>query len=150
MTHAFSVTLFLLVVLTLLGVHFTYAVTAEIIGTNQINHEKELAATTASGYLGNLYKWMLGIVGLASLFAMVYGGVLYIFSGAIESTAEAKRWITNALWGLLLAALSWVILYTINPELVKEFNIESIIKSRTPPATTPPATQSGEGSENRE
>ncbi|MDO8560896.1 MAG: hypothetical protein Q7R91_01635 [bacterium] len=84
--------------------------------------------TTATGYLDYLYTWMLGFVGIAALFAIVYGGVLYIFSGAIESTAEARRWITNAIIGLLIAGGSYVILRTINPDLVKKFDVQTIIQ----------------------
>lgn len=103
---------------------------------------EEQVAESPSTFLDNLYIWMLGFVGLAALFAIVYGGILYIFSGAIESTAEARRWITNAFWGLLIAALSFLILYTINPELVRKFDIESIIRRREPAQTAPaPATQ---------
>lgn len=120
------ITFFFIAIAILLGADFVYAVTVEIAGQNEAV-QQQLAAATASDYLSNLYVWMLGIVGLASLFALIYGGVLYIFSGAIESTSEAKRWMTNALWGLLLAATSWLILNTINPELVKKFGIGEII-----------------------
>ena len=84
----------------------------------------------ANLYLEALYRWLLGLVGLAALFAFVYGGILYIFSGAIASTAEAKRWITNGVLGLVIAGISYLILYTINPNLVRTFNIQTIINSR--------------------
>lgn len=133
MHKIFRTTFFLVAALILFSAIFTSAAEIEITGQRGSLPDRGLAAaTTASGYLDSLYIWMLGIVGLSSLFALVYGGVLYIFSGAIESTSEAKRWIKNALWGLLLAATSWLILNTINPELVKKFNIESIIQRYTP------------------
>jgi len=141
MLKTFLITFLLLFITIALGVNFVYAVTVEIKGTDAGSQERYLAQTSATGYIETLYAWMLGIVGLASLFALVYGGILYIFSGAIESTAEAKRWITNALWGLLLAAISWLILNTINPELVRKFSIDDIIKKYTPavpPAGPPP------------
>lgn len=131
MTHSLLTICLLFIAVAILSGNLTNAATVEVSGT--ANPELELAQTTATGYLENLYAWMLGIVGLASLFALVYGGVLYILSGTITSTEEAKRWMTNAIYGLLLAALSWVILYTINPELVKKFDIKTIIeKNRTP------------------
>ena len=40
--------------------------------------------------------------------------------GAKESErSEGKKQISGALWGLLLAFGAWLILYTINPELIK-------------------------------
>lgn len=82
---------------------------------------------TPSAYLDYLYAWLLGFIGLAALFAIVYGGVLYIFSGAIASTAEARRWITNAFIGLIIAGASYLILRTINPDLIRKFDIQYII-----------------------
>src|SRR3989338_8864793 len=56
-----------------------------------------------SDYLSGLYKGFLGFVGIAALFAIVYGGVLYMFSGAnLTKTEEAKRWIQNSFVGILL------------------------------------------------
>jgi len=37
---------------------------------------------------------------------------------AYSGKSEGKKKITNALLGLLLAGLSWVILYTINPKIL--------------------------------
>ena len=102
--------------------------TAEILRENPMR--QQLTAQTATFYFERLYIWLLGVVGLAALFAIVYGGVLYIFSGAIESTAEAKRWITNAIIGLVIAGGSYLLLYTINPDLVKKFDIQSIIEKK--------------------
>ena len=102
--------------------------TAEILRENPMR--QQLTAQTATFYFERLYIWLLGVVGLAALFAIVYGGVLYIFSGAIESTAEAKRWITNAIMGLVIAGGSYLLLYTINPDLVKKFDIQSIIEKK--------------------
>ncbi|OHA14214.1 MAG: hypothetical protein A3G49_03175 [Candidatus Sungbacteria bacterium RIFCSPLOWO2_12_FULL_41_11] len=79
-------------------------------------------ALSYSGYLDNLYQYLLGLVGIAALGAMVYGGVLYIVAaGNPSKLGEAKGWISNAIYGLLLAAFSYVLLYTINPDLVKGF-----------------------------
>ena len=79
-------------------------------------------ALSYSQYLDNLYEYLLGLVGIAALGAMVYGGVLYITAAANPSKlGEAKRWINNAIFGLLLAAFSYVLLYTINPDLVGSF-----------------------------
>jgi hypothetical protein len=47
------------------------------------------------------------------------GGYMYITSaGNSASTGKAKETITDAIIGLLLALTSWLLLYTINPDLV--------------------------------
>lgn len=65
-----------------------------------------------------IYVYGVGFVALAALIVFTVGGVRYIFAGD-KDPSEAKSWMKNAFWGLVLALTSWLILYTINPELVK-------------------------------
>lgn len=70
-------------------------------------------------YIKYLYVFALGIVGLTAFGAMVYGGIVYMSSAGNPSLqTEAKDRITNALLGLGLLLISWLILNTINPDLV--------------------------------
>lgn len=109
--------------------------------------EKTLAASY-SEWLTYLYEFLLGFTGIAALFAIVYGGVLYIGSaGNPQQISKAKTWIANAILGLLLAGSSWVILNTINPDLTKGpwikplndyiNNSSSAGTNSTPPPGTP-------------
>lgn len=92
-----------------------------------------LAQGSYSSYLDNLYQYLLGLVGIAALGAMVYGGVLYIVAaGNPSKLGEAKKWISNAIYGLLLAAFSYVLLYTINPDLVGGFTNLDLNKYLSP------------------
>ena len=72
---------------------------------------------------------MLGFVGIAALFAIVAGGVIYMFSGtSLTKVDSAKRWISNAIFGVILAAASILLLEIINPDLVTHgFNLDTII-----------------------
>jgi len=75
-------------------------------------------------YVRYLYFLGLAFIGAAALFALIYGGVMYITSDVITSKEEAKKWMLGAVTGLLLGFLSYLILFTINPDLVKwELNI---------------------------
>lgn len=74
-------------------------------------------------YLDWLYKVMLGSTGLLALIIIVAGGVMYIFAGASgnpQNTSKAKTMILSAIFGLLLALGSWIILNTINPDLLRK------------------------------
>lgn len=85
--------------------------------------------TNPSGYLNNLYKWLLGAVGISALFAFVMGGVLYMFSGTnLTKVEQAKGWIWNGLGGIVLAAISYLLLYTINPDLVGGFDLNKVVE----------------------
>ncbi len=73
---------------------------------------------TLEAYFKNLYR--LGIViatGLAVLMIM-WGGIEYITTDAMGGKEEAKERISSAIMGLLLALGSFVILRTIDPNLV--------------------------------
>lgn len=79
-------------------------------------------------YLSSLYKWFLGFVAIAALLGLVIGGVLYMFAGAnITKTEDARKWITNAIAGILIAAFSYLLLKTINPDLIQGFDIQTVI-----------------------
>lgn len=81
-----------------------------------------------SRYLDQIYGWFLAFVGISAMFAFVYGGVLYMFSGPnITKTELAFTWIRNGIYGLLLAALSILLLSTINPDLVGGFDLSRLI-----------------------
>ena len=71
-----------------------------------------------SGLTG-VYRLGLALVGLSALFMIVWGGLNYIWAG--ENTSQVQRGrerIRNALVGILIAATSYALLKTINPDLV--------------------------------
>ncbi|QQG44879.1 MAG: hypothetical protein HYW89_02595 [Candidatus Sungiibacteriota bacterium] len=75
--------------------------------------------------LSRIYVFGLGLVGLAALIMFILGGVLYLTAGDSQSqVGKAKSYMGNAVWGLVLALLSWLILFTINPNLVKKINLK--------------------------
>ncbi|MEE8131708.1 MAG: hypothetical protein V3T98_01560 [Candidatus Paceibacterota bacterium] len=77
-------------------------------------------ATEPAGLVSNIYIWALGVVGIIALGVMVYGAILYTVSaGNASKQQDAKAWITGAVWGLTLLLGAYLILYTINPDLVK-------------------------------
>jgi len=75
--------------------------------------------STLGGYLANIYTIGIGLAGVLAVLMIVIGGIQYIGSGMSPSgKSDAKDRIRNAIMGLLLALLSWIILNTINPTLV--------------------------------
>lgn len=75
--------------------------------------------------LSKLYVFGVGLVALSALVMFTLGGVRYMLSGDRDPT-EAKNWMKNAFWGLVLALTSWLILYTINPDLVKTLILQPL------------------------
>ncbi|MCK4635704.1 MAG: hypothetical protein KAT32_02475 [Candidatus Moranbacteria bacterium] len=70
-------------------------------------------------YISKLYIVALSAIGIASLLMLTIGGFFYLSSAGNQSTANtAKKIITDALLGLAVAFISYVILYTINPDIL--------------------------------
>ena len=77
------------------------------------------ASTPPGAFVRGFYQFALMIGGVLAFGAIVYGGVLYAASvGNPSKQSEGKEWIKSALLGLLLLAGAYLILYTINPNLV--------------------------------
>ena len=75
---------------------------------------------TPAGYIARIYQFSLMIAGLVAFGSIIFGAIQYILSaGSIVNQGEAKDRITQAIVGLLLLLGAYLILYTINPDLVK-------------------------------
>lgn len=94
--------------------------------------------TGPASYIHYLFIWGLGMVGLVALVAVAYGGFVYLVSGGSETTKSyAKEIIWGAIYGLLLLFCSYLILHTINPDLVK-LKLETTPVSLPSPPTAAP------------
>jgi hypothetical protein len=71
-------------------------------------------------YIGAVYKFGIWGVGISALLMITIGGYMYIASAAnVASIDKAKAVITDAIVGLSLALISYLLLYVINPNLVR-------------------------------
>ncbi len=65
------------------------------------------------------YQWALSIAGILAFGIIIFGGVKYMVSAGNPSMqGDAKEWIKAAILGVVLLACAYLILYTINPNLV--------------------------------
>lgn len=72
-----------------------------------------------SMYMIGLYNFLLSIVGIVAVMMLIFGGMRYITAmGSSSAISSAKDIVTSALLGLLLALISWVIVSTINPDIL--------------------------------
>lgn len=78
-------------------------------------------------YLKTIYSFGIAIAGALAVIMIVLAGIRYMLDEAFTSKAEAIKQIQAAFTGLLIALSSYVLLYTINPELVKlNFNLKPL------------------------
>ncbi len=69
-------------------------------------------------YLNLLLKLIFGLAGVLALIRIVMGGIEYMASEMIPEKGAGKETITNAIFGLILALGSFLLLNTINPDLL--------------------------------
>lgn len=70
-------------------------------------------------YIKVIYNYAIAIVGIVSALAMMIAGAIWITAGGNASRVDdAKSRIGSALTGLVLAMTSYLILYTVNPDLI--------------------------------
>ncbi|OGZ34046.1 MAG: hypothetical protein A3I88_01905 [Candidatus Portnoybacteria bacterium RIFCSPLOWO2_12_FULL_39_9] len=77
------------------------------------------ATSELTSFIRYIYIYGLATIGLVALGALVIGGIMYMGAGSITSAEEAKKIIWGAIGGLLLGLGAYLILNTINPDLLK-------------------------------
>lgn len=83
-------------------------------------------------YLPAIFKLAIGLSAVFAVLMIVIGGFQYISSDAIMKKSEGKERIKNAVLGLVLVISAWLILNTINPNLLNiNLNIEAITTTST-------------------
>ena len=92
--------------------------------------------------INQVYIWSLGIAALLALLMTIFGGYAYMTAaGNAEQAEKGKSYIWGAVIGLALLFTAYLLLNTINPDLVN-FDFESFDElNQTPPpagTTTPP------------
>lgn len=70
-------------------------------------------------YVSKVYIFAISAIGIASLLMMTIGAGYYLVSAGNASTAKTgKDLIKDALLGVLVAFLSYLLLYTLNPDIL--------------------------------
>ena len=76
-------------------------------------------SSAPGAFIANFYQFALMIGGILAFGVIVFGGIKYMASaGNPSGQTEGKEWIWGALTGLLLLAGAYLVLHTINPQLV--------------------------------
>lgn len=87
-------------------------------------------------YLEGIIVVIISIAGVLAVVMIVVCGIKMMLSGSASGKSEAKECIWNAIFGLLIAIAAWALLFTINPDLLKN----NLLLADLPVPVTPPAT----------
>lgn len=102
-----------------------------------------LTETTFSGYVQHLIPLLISVAAVLAVLMIIFYGLSYALSEAVETKKNSLSGIKDVILGLLLALLSYLILYTINPDLVNlKLTIPGLQQSvGVPPPPPPPVGQ---------
>lgn len=78
----------------------------------------EMTTDSIPNYIVRLYQFGIGIAGILAVGMIIAGAIMYSISGAVDKKSEGKDMIISALWGVVLLFGSYLILKTINPDLI--------------------------------
>jgi hypothetical protein len=80
-------------------------------------------------YISAMYRWLIGVAVVFAVVMIIVSGIQYMLSGGSkQGITKLRENITNSLMGLALLLGSYMILYTINPQLtvLKSINVSSV------------------------
>ena len=109
-------TIILLIALAVAGtVHAATTLEVGIPGTDALPGS---AAPSVPMYIKYLYYFVLGLVGIAGFSSLVFWGAVWAGSGIVDKKAQAIAGIKNTLTGIGIALTAFILLNTINPDLI--------------------------------
>jgi len=81
---------------------------------------QELKEGRAIGmYFGDIYRWVTGAVGILAMLVFAYAGLLWLTArGEDSQVKQAQKLLVDSIAGVTLVLGSYIILATINPNLV--------------------------------
>lgn len=91
--------------------------------------------TNIGDMLSALYNFGVAIAGISALIVVTYAGVAYMVAVSESMISDAKRRALNALFGLVIIATSYLVLYTINPDF--SFTLKLAPICAAPPCAVP-------------
>ncbi len=104
--------------------------------------------TWIGDYISAIFSYGVGLAAVLAVIMIMVGGFLWLTSGGSpDRVGKAKEFISSALLGLVLALLSFVILYTINPRLValEGLWVDKVGQESAAPSSAAPSDYTPEG-----
>ncbi len=109
---------------------------------SEVTADGSFKSTWIAEYIVGIYRYGIGVIGIIAMMAVAFGGVMWVLSaGNPGKISEAKNWITGGITGLALGLGSYLILATINYNLVNyeplgESYLKQEISDDSPPSTS--------------
>lgn len=98
---------------------YSNSVSAQAVYNSLVNIPGITSGAGVTTYLSGLYTFLISVVGIVAMGAIIIGGARYLTSvGNPSAIEDAKHIINSAIIGLILALISWVAIWEINPDIL--------------------------------
>jgi hypothetical protein len=96
--------------------------------------------TELADFIIDVFRLAIAVSAALAVVMIIVGGIQYMSTDSWSGKKDGQRRINNALIGLLLVMVSYLILYTINPAIVDIASLRDNLAGGTgvPPTGTPP------------
>ena len=102
-----------------------------ILEPSELSPQNTDQVVTFTDYIQGLYVIFFIVVMVSAIIMLVYYGTAYMFSVKTDYKTAAKKRLTNILWGVFIAFISWLILNQINPCLAGNLRLNIFSKDPT-------------------
>ncbi len=114
----FITTLFFVSVFGYVSAQEGYVPLSPLPGINAETFSGDTTSDLSTSYLQNMFLLAIGIAAALAVIMIAYGGLQYVTSAAFSTKEAGKNRIWAAIGGIILIFSAWLILNTINPELL--------------------------------
>jgi hypothetical protein len=95
-----------------------------------------------SNLIGTVFDYSIRSIGIISLAVLIYGGIKYLFStSSVAAKSSAQKQIIGGIAGLMIVVFSYLILQTINPQLLQPILNELPPGTIEEPSPPPPSEE---------
>ena len=107
---------------------------SELTGTVNVGEydgSDKIKSNLAARYIAALYDYGLAVAAILAAIVLMGGGLLWLTSGGNDAKiTKAKEMIIGSVSGLVILFFSWIILNTINPDLLKLKTISTGVQAK--------------------
>ncbi len=96
-----------------IGADCTYELLEPLPGLEKVEQSMDVGK-----WVNTMVRVIIGIIGVLAVVMIVVGGIQYMTTDAIGKKESGKETVQGALFGVVLALAAYIILRTINPQLV--------------------------------
>lgn len=105
--------------------------------TKPVFEDGSVSVNFIGQYIIGIYRWLIGVAAVFAVVMIMVGGIQYMLGATGKGAKEGMERIKNAIVGFVILLASYLLLYTVNPQLVVSRPISFSTIKRVDNTSTP-------------